>query len=177
VRRAPVRRGSTRTELAFFADAVVSDAPGMHFLLTFADCVPLLFLDRKRSAIGAAHAGWRGTALGIAGRVVRVMNDCFGTRPQDLLVGIGPSIGPCCYRVGDDVVDTFRAALIPFALLQENGTSLDLWRTNEMQLEAAGVAAGAIENHRICTSCHVRDFYSHRAERGRTGRFAACIGI
>jgi polyphenol oxidase len=173
----PLRRGSNRREKVFVSDAAVSDLAGYKFVLTFADCVPMLFWDSKHGAIGAAHAGWRGTALGVAPAVVRAMNEAFDTEPSDLVVGIGPSIGPCCYAVGEEVVRTFRHGHLPFHLAEEGDTRLDLWSTNEMQLVAAGVPREGIENPRICTGCNVQDFYSHRAEKGMTGRFAACIGL
>lgn len=172
-----VRPGSEVIEKVFRTDAAVSDVPGLHFLLTFADCVPLLFRDRQRNVIGAAHAGWRGTAQGIGLEVIRAMQRTWGTDPSDVEIGIGPSIGPCCYSVGDDVGNTFRTYGHEPVFDHRDGVNyLDLWETNERQLRAAGVPADAIENPRICTSCEVDTFYSHRAERGRTGRFALLIG-
>src|SRR5947209_8503099 len=94
-------------EQVFRSDGVVSDVPGLFVLLTFADCVPLLFWDTARGVIGAAHAGWRGTALGIAPAVIQTMVEDFGSNPADVVVGIGPSIGPCCYAVCHDVLQAF----------------------------------------------------------------------
>lgn len=173
----PVREGSRRTEPIFRSDAVISDVPGMHFLLTFADCVPLLFFDTRQGTVGAAHAGWRGTAKGIGPAVVHQMEDTFGTTVSDLRVGIGPSIGPCCYSVQRNVVDTFHHNGFEPDVQQSDGeVYLDLWSTNEKQLRDSGVPGESIENPRLCTSCNVGTFYSHRAEGGRTGRFALCIG-
>jgi YfiH family protein len=172
--------GTKLTELTFRTDAVISSVSGLHFLLTFADCVPLLFLDCGRGVVGAAHAGWRGTALNIAAAVVRRMQTTFGTQPSDILVGVGPAIGPCCYTVGPDVLSSFRLHG-SYAVVSKTGCderiSLDLWATNERQLIDCGVPPASIENPRICTSCNVASFFSHRAENGRTGRFAACIGL
>lgn len=176
----PVGMGprSSRSEALFCSDGVISDVPGLHFFLTFADCVPLAFRDRRRGVIGAAHAGWRGTARGIARAVVRTLGDEFGADPADLLVGIGPSIGPCCYSVDSEVLTAFNANGFDPVVLQRDGrTYLDLWTTNERQLRQAGVPAESIENTRVCTSCNRDTFYSHRAEQGRTGRFALCIGL
>lgn len=176
--RVPVRPGSSSSEIVFQTDAVVSDIPGLHFLLTFADCVPLAFSDGRRGVVAAAHAGWRGTASGIGPAVVRAMERFFGTRPQDILVGIGPSIGPCCYSVHQERLDTFDSSGFEAAVvLRDNATFLDLWTANERQLVDVGVPATSIENPRICTSCNTSMFYSHRAEAGRTGRFALCIGL
>src|SRR5512140_1951586 len=92
------------------ADAATTDDPSTAVAVQVADCVPLLFADRVGGAVAAVHAGWRGNADGIAGRVVRTMCAVFGTRPADLVVAVGPSIGSCCYQVGPDVLDVFRAA-------------------------------------------------------------------
>ena len=175
---APLRACSSLRKAVFWSDGVVSDVSGLYFFLTFADCVPLVFVDPRRRAIGAAHAGWRGTALGIGPAVVRVMQETFGTDPADLEVSIGPSIGSCCYSVGADVIDAFCADRQEPVVTCANGAAhLDLWATNERQLYRSGVRAEAIENTRRCTSCNVDTFYSHRAEGRRTGRFAVCIGL
>lgn len=175
---APVRKGSQDVERVFFSDAVVSNRPGFFALLTFADCVPLAFYDRNRGVVGAAHAGWRGTALGIAPRVVLTMVREFGSRPGDIVVGIGPSIGSCCYEVGADVIDRFKEHdQEPAALREGDRFKVDLWETNARQLRDAGIPNGSIDNPRLCTSCSVSRFFSHRAENGTTGRGALCIGV
>jgi YfiH family protein len=168
----PVRPGSTRTQRAFTADAVISDVPRLHFLFTFADCVPLLFLDSVLGAMGAAHAGWRGTAAGMARTVVGAMAQEFGSRPENIRVGIGPSIGPCCYRVGPDVPAAFHASGNRPVM---DGNRLDLWTSTVAQLEDAGVHA--MEVSRLCTSCNTDRFFSHRRENGITGRFALVAGL
>ncbi|HEX6508066.1 MAG TPA: peptidoglycan editing factor PgeF [Chloroflexota bacterium] len=177
-KREPVRPDSQRRNWVFHTDGVVSDVPGLYFLLTAADCVPLLFLDRRQAIVGAAHAGWRGTASGIAGNVVRAMHREFGTDPEDVVAGIGPSIGPCCYGVGQDVVDTFhRHGFVPELTPVDGESRLDLWTTNRLQLMDAGLLAGSIETMGLCTSCHAADFFSHRAARGKSGRMAFAIGL
>jgi YfiH family protein len=173
----PLRPGSGRDGWTFRADAVVSDVPSLHFLLTVADCVPVLFVDRRTGAVGAAHAGWRGTAAGISAEVVRAMRDAFGTRPTDIAALIGPSIGPCCYTIGPDVQETFhRRGLRPVTAERQGATYLDLWSNNRRQLEDMGVRRSSIEIAGLCTSCGVAHFFSHRAERGRTGRMAFAVG-
>jgi len=177
LRCAPLRAGSMWTETVFLSDAVVSDCPSFHVFLTFADCVPIVMADRKRRAVAAAHAGWRGTALGVAPAVVRTMQTVFGSDPRDIVVGIGPSIGPCCYAVGTEVPAAFRAnGFLPVMADAAGRTTLDLWASTERQLRDVGVRAGSIENPRICTACHVSSYFSHRAEQGVTGRFALCVG-
>jgi copper oxidase (laccase) domain-containing protein len=104
------------------------------------------------------------------------MVDAFGSRPEDIRAGIGPSIGPCCYSVGAEVLSTFRARLTKPVLAGSNGAAhLDLWRTNERQLRDVGVRS--IETAGICTACHAATYYSHRGEDGVTGRFAMVAGI
>lgn len=174
----PVGRGSALRDQMFHTDAVVSDVPGLHFMMTFADCVPILFADRAQRLVAAAHAGWRGTAAGIAGNVVRVMIEQFGSRPQDIVAGIGPSIGGCCYPVGRDVVDAFHMhGQTPTVSQNNDDLHLDLWESNARQIRELGVPAGSIEVAGICTACHVADYYSHRRENGATGRFALGIGL
>jgi YfiH family protein len=176
--RTSPRDGIVRYDRTFTSDAAVSDVPGLLLFVTFADCVPLLFWDRRRNVVGVAHAGWRGTAAAIGPAVIEAMQRCFGSSPTDITVGIGPSIGPCCYTVGQDVLQGFEAGgYAPVAYNQDGDIKLDLWASNERQLLAVGIVAGSIENSGICTSCHVDSYYSHRAEQGRTGRFALCAGV
>lgn len=170
--------GAHKMDSMFPSDAVISDVPGLHFLITSADCVPIAFVDRRRKVVGAAHAGWRGTALGISGHVVRVMTREFGTAPDDLEIGIGPSVGPCCYTVKPDVLHEFRANHSAASAIERDGIwTLDLWESNRQQLLEEGVRKDAIEVASLCTSCRTDMFFSHRAEHGRTGRFAMCIGL
>jgi uncharacterized protein, YfiH family len=158
-------------------DALITDAPGVVLMALYADCVPVFIYDPKRRAVGLAHAGWKGTAAGIAGRTLAAMADAFGTRPEDCWAAIGPSIGPCCYEVGEDVAARF-SALDP-ALVREQGESrrLDLWAANEQQLVAAGVPPAQVTSARLCTRCLQETFFSHRAQGGRAGRMAAFIGV
>jgi YfiH family protein len=148
-------------------------------LLRYADCVPILFFDPVRRAIGVTHAGWRGTAIKIAAKTAQTMIETFGTHPRDLIACIAPSIGPCCYRVGDDVIAHVRAAFVDAdtLLIQQTDGSvhLDLWQANARQLSALGIEQ--IEIAQICTAHHTNEFYSWRAERGNTGRFGAIIAI
>lgn len=177
-RSEPVHAGSPIQEQAFYADAVVSDVPGMSFFMTFADCVPLVFHDLTNSAIGLAHAGWRGTALGIASTVVQAMQVEFGTHPRHLRAVIGPSIGPCCYEVGENVSQAFEAHdTRPELVIMEGRTHLDLWATNRAQLVGAGLDLELIDSLQLCTGCNVDTFYSHRREHGRTGRLGAYVGL
>jgi YfiH family protein len=158
-------------------DGLVTAAPGVALMLRFADCVPVLFYDRRRRAIGLAHAGWRGLPAGVVGATVATMIESLGCRPADLWAGIGPSIGPCCYEVGPEVVEQVKAAVNggdPFRSVHGR-VHLDLWAAVQSQLEEAGV--GEIEVAQLCTACHTDEWFSHRAERGKTGRFGVVIGL
>jgi YfiH family protein len=142
-------------------------------LLRFADCQPILLYDPSTHALGMIHAGWRGVAQAIARRAVEKMQEAYGSRPQDLIAGLGPAIGPCCYHVGQNVASAMSYALPDWhqAVVQEEDSwRLDLSAANAQHLGAAGVRT--IEQAQLCTSCHSDTFFSHRADRGRTGRFA-----
>jgi YfiH family protein len=160
------------------ADTLLTDRPEVTLLLRFADCVPILLYDRRRPAVGVVHAGWRGTLLKAPAVAVRVMTEHYGTRPSEVVAAIGPSIGPCHYAVGAEVVAQTRAAFQePEALLHRvNGSyRLDLWAANVAALREAGV--DQVELARVCTACRTDDFFSHRALGARTGRFGALIGL
>lgn len=160
-------------------DALVTGASGVTLMLRFADCLPILLHDQKRRAIGLGHAGWRGTAGGIARRMVSVMVECLGAEPAETIACLGPAIGPCCYEVGPDVAQLVKLSLSDcegaFIPVRENRLCLDLWEANRQQLLQAGIRE--IETSRLCTACHTDQFFSHRAEGGTTGRFAAVMGI
>ena len=173
-------------------DALVTDEPGLMLLQRHADCVPILVFDPRRPAVGVAHAGWRGTLAGMAGEIVRAMVEAFGSCPSELIAAIGPSIGACCYAVGEEVQHQFveRWATSPVAELSGAGQAaagpwlsaddagqvrLDLWEANRAMLAGAGVRE--IEVAGVCTACNVSDFYSARAEQRRNGCFGAVIAL
>ena len=162
-------------------DAIVTTLPGLAVAARTADCIPVLLYDPVGRAVAAVHAGWKGTVQSIAAKTVRAMAETFGTRPEDCLAGIGPSIGACCYEVGDDVAGKFREAFPQFAdevVLEQNGTlRLDLWKANRLQLEASGLTPNHIDAAGVCTACHARTFFSYRAEGPTTGRIAAVMAI
>lgn len=154
-------------------DALMTDAPQVPLLLTYADCVPIILYDPARHAVALVHAGWRGTVGGIAAAVTQAMRDAFGSRPEEIVAAIGPAIGVCCYPVGSEVIQAVRRAF-PDAdslLTFSNGDwpHFDLWQANARQLREAGI--GQVEVAGVCTACHRDRFFSHRADSGRTGRF------
>lgn len=166
-------------------DALVTDVPGLPLLMCFADCTPILFHDPVRGVVGIAHAGWRGTVANIVGATVQTMLSRYGSNPRNLLVGIGPAIGRCCYVVDEPVVSAWAALHVSdTAVIEEidpvNGRRqwrFDLARANRRLLERTGIPDAQIEDSGICTSCHVAHYPSHRAEQGKAGRFAALIAL
>ena len=159
-------------------DALVTAVPGVPLLLRFADCAPVVLFDPVRRVAGLAHAGWQGVAVGVVPATVRVLVERLGCHPADLWAGLGPTIGPCCYEVGPEVVAAVQVACPPGAdvVRRVNGQfHLDMPAAVQAQLRAVGVRE--IEDARVCTACHVDEFFSHRAEGGRTGRFGVLIGM
>ena len=145
-----------------------------------ADCAALLIADSRRGAVAAVHAGWRGTAAGIAAVAVARLRELHGSDPRDLIAALGPSIGPCCYTVGAELMDAFRGAGQDEADLGRwfrhgERLQLDLWTANRDQLEAAGVPAAAIHVSGLCTACHPDWFYSYRREGTAAGRLVGFI--
>ena len=161
------------------ADVILTRTPGITLMMRFADCVPILFHDPKRKVIGIVHAGWMGTVRGTARIAVEAMQTHFGSKPIDVHAAIGPSIGPDHYEIGPDVAVQVHQAFGERAsnlLSKRNGTIFfDLWLANRLFLEQAGVKQ--IELAELCTACHTEDWYSYRAEQGRTGRFGAIIAL
>jgi YfiH family protein len=162
------------------ADALITDEPGHVLSVYCADCAAVFILDMRRRAIGLAHAGWRGTVLGIACDTLAMMRESFGTRPQDCLAGISPAIGPCCFLVDDDVIQRFRKTFSTLKDLMKpvaNKWSVDLWRANFRLLADRGVREDNISLGSMCTACRPELFFSHRREGGRTGRMAALFSL
>ena len=154
-------------------DVLITRSPEKSLMLRFADCTPVLLADTRRNVIGAVHAGWRGSAVRAAGAAVAALGEVCGSNPRDLVVGIGPAIGPCCYEVGEDVVTAFADRPWLFT-----DSRLDLWEANRQALVEAGVPADQIEVARVCTRCQSERFFSHRANGGQpAGRFAALIRL
>ncbi len=158
------------------ADGLITDEPGVPLLLRFADCTPLLVYDPTHRAIGLGHAGWRGTVLRMAEGLVEAMVQEFGGVPAEMVGAVGPAIGPCCYQVGPDVVASVEESLGPGFLSRrepDGHAHFDLWEANRSQLLDAGV--GSVEVAGVCTSCHRDEFFSHRGDGGRTGRFGVAM--
>jgi YfiH family protein len=186
-------------------DGLMTDEPGLLIGVKTADCIPILVADRRRRAVAAFHAGWRGTVRRIVELGIGRMRLQFGSRPEDLMAAIGPGVGPCCYAVGEEVLSEFESQF-PYAreLCREVGDSdalrnrypmlfltqrppghsatgpslhLDLVEANRRQLLSAGLKPGSIQRIGGCTSCQPEMFFSHRASQGRAGRMLSVIGI
>lgn len=186
-------------------DGLMTAEPGVLLGVQTADCIPVLVADRKRRAVAAFHAGWRGTVHRMVENGIGRMRLVFGSRPEDLVAAIGPGIGPCCYAVGEDVLSDFESQFAYFADLfrqvQDSdavrtkhpmlfltqrapghspiGPSLhlDLFEANRRQLLDAGLNPRAIKLVGGCTSCQPDLFFSHRASHGHAGRMLSVIGI
>jgi len=186
-------------------DGIVTNLPGVTIAILTADCLPVLLVDRKNRAVGAFHAGWRGTVKRIVEKGVGIMRREFGTRPQDLLAAIGPGIQKCSYEVGAELKTEFQSQFsyapelfhevqdsdpvrqkYPLLFLNARAPGhgdlclklhLDLSEANRRQLLAAGLRERQITVVGECTACNTKKFFSHRADHGRTGRMMAVIGV
>ena len=160
-------------------DALVTATPGIPLIAFFADCVPVLLVDPDTPAVGVAHAGWKGTVSKIVCRALETMHQTFGTKPGNCLAGIGPSVGSCCYEVGEEVADEVRRVFPRGGrLLLRSGKPrlcLDLWEANRIALLESGVLPENILIGGFCTCCRPDLFFSYRAEQGQTGRLGALI--
>lgn len=163
-------------------DGLITNIPGLVLVTFFADCVPLYFLDPVKKAIGLSHSGWRGTVHGIGKKTAEEMNLAFGSRPEDLIACIGPSICQDCFEVGEEVAEEFQAAFHPKwhkQLLRPNGKpgkyQLDLWKANEIILQEAGIKQ--IYTTNICTYCNPDLLYSHRRTGDKRGNLCAFLSL
>lgn len=184
-----VRNGMPLPDPRPEADALISDSPETAIAVRAADCVPLLMADRTRGVVAAVHAGWRGTAAGVAVAALEALGQAFGTQPSDVVTAIGPSIGPCCYEVGSELVDAFAAAgharyLIdrwfatpppPRGSHERPRLRLDVARANADQLILAGVPEAQIFASDLCTAEHLDVLTSYRAEKEKAVRIAGVI--
>lgn len=170
-------KGALRLEDAVpGTDALVTAEAGIPLAVLVADCVPILFAAADGSAVGVAHAGWRGTLAAVAARTVRRFAE-LGIPPRQLRVALGPCIRPCCYEVSEDLYQRFREKLGPEAVghTRAGRPALDLAAANRSLLLSLGVPQGAVDVAPDCTACRTDLYFSHRAEKGKTGRMAAVI--
>lgn len=164
-------------------DGLMTDEKGLALVTFYADCVPLYFLDPVRKAIALSHSGWRGTAGNMAGITVQAMVKEYGTRPEDLLACIGPSICRDCYEIGEDTACEFQKGFTQEeqkkVLMPKTGGKyqLDLWEANRILLLKAGIRGENLAVTNICTCCNPESLFSHRASQGRRGNLAAFLQL
>lgn len=174
--------GDPCEKAGYEADGLMTDLPGVTLVVYSADCIPILFYDPARRVVAAVHAGWRGTAAGIATAAVERMRDVYGCDPADILAAIGPGIGPDCFETHEDVPNAMTAALSTAVLqhikIKENGKfAVDLKGINAMRLEQAGLDRSHIAVSQLCTSCRSELFWSHRKLGTNRGSMAAAIQL
>jgi len=163
------------------ADSLITNEKEVALITFYADCVPVYIVDSRAKAIGLAHAGWKGTALGISGKTVREMEKKFGADGRACFAHIGPSIGPCCYEVDRRVIDVFRETFGEkgdlFRKVSMDKWLLDLWSANKRDLIASGLNPQNISISGLCTCCNAGLFFSYRRDGGNTGRMAAFLKL
>ncbi|CAA6810594.1 MAG: COG1496: Uncharacterized conserved protein [uncultured Sulfurovum sp.] len=158
------------------SDALISNQKNIMLTILTADCVPILLFDPIQQVVGAVHAGWKGTQEKILLKTIQKMQKEFNSKPQDILAGIAPSIGKCCYEVDWNVAQHFEK--IAHAYSQKNDKyMLDLPHINKKQLLESGLNEQHIEMSKTCTACNVNDYFSYRKENGCSGRFMSMIGL
>jgi len=200
-----IHRVDSPPKAALQGDGLITNVPGLLLSIQTADCLPILLVDAKHRAIGAFHAGWRGTLARIAEKGVGLMGQHFGSRARDLAAAIGPGIHACCYEVGREVRERFESQFAyagdlfhevqdsdpvrekyPLLFLTARAPGhrepapriyLDLVQANLRQLRHAGLRAAGIHASPLCTACRTELLFSHRAEKGKTGRMLGVIGI
>lgn len=181
-------KGITRPQDYADVDGLITNVPGLVLATSFADCVPLYFVDPVHRAIGMSHSGWRGTVGRIGSVTIEAMRREYGTRPEDLICAVGPSICADCYEVGADVAEEFvrafsgreREILKEGRLCPESGARkyrLDLWKANEIVLAEAGVLPEHISVTDLCTCCNPGVLFSHRASHGKRGGLGGFLCI
>jgi hypothetical protein len=168
-------------------DGLITDVPGVLLGVGTADCVPVLVVDVTRRVVAAFHAGWRGTGARIVERGIATMQEEYGSQVRDMVAAVGPSIGPCCYTVGEEVRSEFgrqfRYAEELFVRpIDSTEVRLNLWEANRRQLLNAGMAEASIAMMRECTACALNQtgalrYFSHRAEHGIAGRMLNVVGV
>jgi len=162
------------------ADCLLTDLPDTPLVMRYADCVPLIAFDPVKRAIGLAHAGWRGTVQGMAATLIKALRKTYHCQSSDIEVLIGPAISRRNYQVGEEVAQQAHAyfgesAQVIWRDPVTGAAHFDLWRANLLDLQRRGVNKAQVVD--ICTHDNTREFYSHRAEAGRTGRFGVAVSL
>jgi len=166
-----------------YCDAIVSNVLGVLAGVKTADCVPILIGDSQTGAFAAVHAGWRGTVADVVTKALSQMMNNYNTKPEDVVVAIGPAAGACCYEVGSDVIEAFGErfanSVVLFRPTRADHACVDLIKANSAQLVAGGVEERKIYRAPLCTMCCTDLFFSYRREKnlyGKVGRLMSVIG-
>ena len=176
-------KGITRERDYTDIDGLITNVPGICLVTTYADCVPLYFLDPAKKVIALSHSGWRGTVGKIGKKTVELMHDNFGSDPADILAAVGPSVCQDCYEVSADVIDRFkevfdRSAWDELFYEKPDGKyQLDLWKANEKIFLEAGIRKDHIAVTNVCTHCNSEILYSHRAMGDKRGNLCAFLAL
>lgn len=164
-------------------DGLVTNVPGICLVTFYADCVPLYFVDPVKKAIGLSHSGWRGTVHKMGKVTVETMRDAYGTRPEDVIAAIGPSICQDCYEVSEEVIEQFRnnfekSLWSELFYRKENGKyQLNLWKANQAVLMEAGIKKENIAVTNVCTHCNPDILFSHRTTGDQRGNLSALLAL
>lgn len=164
-------------------DGMITNIPGICLVTYYADCVPLLFVDPVRRAIGASHSGWRGTVNKMGQATIEAMQREYGCRPEDIRAAVGPSICQDCYEVSEDVILEFQKAFPQkewdtlFYKKPDGKYQLNLWKANERILLDAGIKRANLAVTNLCTCCNPELLFSHRASHGKRGNLAAFLAL
>lgn len=176
-------KGITRERDYTDIDGLITNVPGICLVTTYADCVPLYFLDPVKKVIALSHSGWRGTVGKIGKKTVELMHDNFGSDPDDILAAVGPSVCQDCYEVSADVTDRFREVFDRsvwdelFYEKSDGKYQLDLWKANEKTFLEAGIRKDHIAVTNVCTHCNSGLLYSHRAMGDKRGNLCAFLAL
>ena len=176
-------KGITRERDYTDVDGLVTNVPGICLVTSYADCVPLFFVDPVKKVIGLSHSGWRGTVGKIGRKTVELMHERFGSDPADILAAVGPSVCMDCYEVSSDVIEKFKEAFPEncweqlFYEKPDGKYQLDLWKANELIFLESGILPEHIAVTNICTHCNSDILYSHRAAGDKRGNLCAFLAL
>lgn len=173
-------KGIIRKSDIIAVDALITNSINTAPCIFTADCVPVFIYDRAKNAAALCHAGWRGIVSGVIGKTIDTMEKNYGSRPEDLIAAVGPSIGPCCFNVGFEVVEEFKNVFsdCKSIIINANGNyRINLWSAAYCQLKFAGLDSGSIISSDLCTSCSSNLFYSYRRDGSSTGRMVSIIQL
>ena len=164
-------------------DGMITNVPGICLVTSYADCVPLYFVDPVKKAIGLSHSGWRGTVGKIGKNTVQLMQENFGSKPEDLLAAVGPSVCMDCYEVSEDVIEQFKEVFEKkywedLFYKKENGKyQLNLWKANELIFLESGILPEHMAITNVCTHCNSKILYSHRTMGNNRGNLCAFLAL